>query len=289
MTTHEHDTPLKLCRSRPDFAVELAGDLLGVPIPDHDEVVPYSESATDAQVRDLNCDNVVLCRAGRRNRLGIIVEVQRGTDSRKRFSWPAYQANIRHRIKAPVVLVVVCPGTAVASWARAPIETGHPDFILRPLVLGPDNYPRHTTVSGTGVLAERMVLGSLVHQHDSDIDPLLTAALKELSVLPEERATRYADYMLGQLEQRPRTILEAMMQNETYPYQSKLLLDREARGKAEGEAQGLSEALLDFVEARNLSISENQRRRIERCQDPGQLRAWIKKAATVPTVADIIE
>lgn len=67
MTTHAHDTPLKLCRERPEFALELAEGLLGIEIPDHDEVVPYSESATDHEVRDLNADNVVLCRTGATN------------------------------------------------------------------------------------------------------------------------------------------------------------------------------------------------------------------------------
>ncbi|MCC3764786.1 hypothetical protein K3N28_17145 [Glycomyces sp. TRM65418] len=88
----------------------------------------------------------------------------------------------------------------------------------------------------------------------------------------------------GQLDERSRTILEALMKHETYPYQSKLLTDREARG----EARGVSEALLDVIEARGLQITEGQRRRIEDCGDPKQLRVWVKRAVVAPTVADII-
>ncbi|GAB3659027.1 hypothetical protein [Glycomyces tarimensis] len=283
MTTHVHDTPLKLCRSRPEFAVELAGDLLGIAIPDHDEVIGFSESATDQEVRDLNCDNVVLCRGGNANRLGIIVEVQRKKDKRKRFSWPAYLANIRHRIGAPVVLLVVCPDSGTAVWAREPIETGHPEFVFRPLVLGPDNYPKLTAPSGTGALAEQMVLGVLVHRNDEQVETIMKAANSELAPLPVERAARYAEYMLGQLEERPRAILEALMRTETYPYQSKLLAEYEARG----EARGMAEALLDLLDHRGLPITERQRHRIESCEDPKQLRAWHKLAIVAPTVADI--
>lgn len=280
VTTHVHDTPLKLCREKPGLAVELAGEILNLPIPGHDEVLPYSESGTDPEVRDLNADNVVVCREGEANRLGIIVEVQRGRDKDKLFSWPAYQVNFRHRIQAPVVLIVICPNPSVAAWASEPIETGQPgsDFWMQ--VLSPANYPKLFENSDTGELAERMVLGTLVHEKSDDIEQLLKTASAELAPLPEETAKRYTQYMLGQLSEHPRTILEALMQQETYPYQSKLLAEREARGE--------SNALLIIIESRELPISENQRRQIEECGDLGRLKTWLKKAVTAPSVADII-
>jgi hypothetical protein len=281
VTTNAHDTPLKLCRERPEFAVDLANEILGIPIPDYDEAVSYSESATDPEVRDLNCDNVVLCTESGEARMGIIVEVQQGKDKRKRFSWPAYQVNIRHRIGAPVALVVVCPTSSVADWAAEPIETGHPGFVFQPLVLGPDNYPRLTAVTGTGELAEQMVLGTLIHSESADISRLIATTREELKALPHHQAARYARYMLGHLKEGPRSILEALMQKETYPYESKLLADR--------EALGASEILLDVIDARGLKITENQRRKIEQCTDTSQIRAWARRAVTAPSVSDIID
>jgi hypothetical protein len=280
VTTNARDTPLKLCRSKPGFAVELAGQILNLPIPAYSEVLPYSESCTDKEVRDLNADNVVVCRAGSKNRLGIILEVQREKDKRKLFSWPAYQMNLRHRIKAPVVLLVVCPNPVVAAWAADPIETGRPGSAFRMQVLSPSNYPKLLKNSETGELAERMVLGTLIHERSGDIEQLLKTATAELAPLPEEAAKRYIEYMLGQLSEHPRTILEALMQQETYPYQSKLLADREARGKAE--------TLLELIEVRGLPITENQRRQIESCKDPTQLKVWVKRVLQAPSVADII-
>jgi hypothetical protein len=41
----------------------------------------------------------------------------------------------------PAVLLVVCAGQRIAAWASEPITIGHPGFVLRPLVLGPDLVP----------------------------------------------------------------------------------------------------------------------------------------------------
>lgn len=284
VTTNEHDTPLKLLRRKPGFAVELAGEILGLPIPEHGKVLPYSESLTDVEVRDLNADNVVVCDTGDRHQLGIIIEVQREKDKRKLFSWPAYQVNLRHRINAPVVLIVVCPNPTVAAWAAEPIGTGQPGSDFRMQVLGPANYPKLFENTKTGELAEQMVLGTLIHEKSEDIERLLTTAEAELAPLPEEIAKRYTQYMLGQLSEHPRTILEALMQQETYPYQSKLLAEREAKGRVEGKA----ETLLELIEVRGLPITENQRRQIESCNDPARLTAWVKRVLQAPSVADII-
>ncbi|WP_112140749.1 hypothetical protein [Glycomyces dulcitolivorans] len=288
MTTNIHDTPLKLARFKPGFAVELARDLLGIPIPEHDQILPYSESATDREVRDLNADNVVVCSKDDKTQIGIILEVQRGKDNRKRFSWPAYQVNIRHRITAPVALIVICPQPAVAAWAAEAIELGHPGFTFQPLVLGQHNYPKLTEPSGSGYLAEQMVLGTLIHETSDEIEQLLTAASAELEQRSYEEVKRYTEYMLGQLSEHARTILEALVQQETYPYQSKLVADLKAEGRAEGKAEGESNALLIIIESRGLAITENERRKIETCQDLNRLNSWLKRAATAPSVADIL-
>lgn len=183
-----------------------------------------------------------------------------------------------------MVLLVICPDNATATWARDPIETGHPEFVFRPLVLGPDNYPKLTASSGTGELAEQVELGILVHQQDDQFETISKAAFDELAPLPIDRATQYAEYMLGQLKERPRAILEALMKTETYPYQSKLLAEHEARGRVSEAA----EALLTFIEGRGLPITASQRRRIEDCRDLIQLNTWIRRAGAAPTVADIL-
>jgi hypothetical protein len=51
--------------------------------------------------------------------LVLVVEAQLGKDTDKRFTWPAYVANLRDRHRKEVVLVVICPDH-LAEWAAAP-------------------------------------------------------------------------------------------------------------------------------------------------------------------------
>ena len=186
--------------------------------------------------------------------------------------------NLRHRINAPVVLIVVCPNPTVAAWAAEPIETGQPGSDFRMQVLGPTNYPKLFENSKSGEFAERMVLGTLIHEKSDDIERLLTAAEAELAPLSEETARRYTEYMLGQLSEHPRTILEALMQQETYPYQSKLLADREARGEAEGKAEGKAETLARASSRRVVSRSpRTSAARSRTARTSARLKAWVKK------------
>jgi hypothetical protein len=78
---------------------------------------------------------------GEQHALAVVVEVQLRPDRRKHLSWPAYLATARARLNCPVMLLVICPESRAAAWARRPISLGHPGLVLTPLVLGPDEVP----------------------------------------------------------------------------------------------------------------------------------------------------
>ncbi|WP_235431987.1 hypothetical protein [Nocardiopsis sp. RV163] len=63
---------------------------------------------------------------------GIVVEVQRDEEERKRFTRPEYVASLRSRHERPVLLPTVCPKRSVADWYAGPIRLGRPGFVLRP-------------------------------------------------------------------------------------------------------------------------------------------------------------
>src|SRR5690606_9357345 len=71
--------------------------------------------------------------AAGRDVFAAVVEVQRSPDERKRFSWPVYHSTVRARLECDTVLMVLCFDRATAAWARAPILTGHPEYVLSPL------------------------------------------------------------------------------------------------------------------------------------------------------------
>ena len=63
----------------------------------------------------------------------------------------------------------------------------------------------------------------------------------------------------------------------------------ENRGKAEGKAEGKREALLAFLAARRLEVTEEERTRIAACTSPAELDRWIKRAATATSVLEVLD
>ena len=61
-----------------------------------------------------------------------------------------------------------------------------------------------------------------------------------------------------------------------------------AEGRAEGEAAGLSHALLVVLAARGVAVSEDVRARIAACADLEQLDAWLARAVTAASAADVV-
>ena len=58
--------------------------------------------------------------------LGVVVEVQLGSDEGKHWTWPVYLATLRARLRCPALLLVLCVNAGVARWSARPIAMGHP-------------------------------------------------------------------------------------------------------------------------------------------------------------------
>jgi Uma2 family endonuclease len=56
---------------------------------------------------------------------------------------------------------------------------------------------------------------------------------------------------------------------------------------AAGESRGEARALLMFLEARGIALDHEQRARVEACADREKLQAWIARAATAKSAADV--
>ena len=91
--------------------------------------------------------------------------------------------------------------------------------------------------------------------------------------------------------------LEAELSTETYGgYQSKLFRrlysEAEAKGlaegKAEGRAEGKADGVLAVLDARNVPIPDDVRRRINECTDLELLDAWIRRAAVIATGEELL-
>ncbi len=91
-----------------------------------------------------------------------------------------------------------------------------------------------------------------------------------------------SDLIRMSLGDRARMALEALMATmQGYEYQSEF----HRRAEAETRAQ----AVLEFLEARGVTVNAEQRERITECMDLGTLRRWIKRAATISTADELFE
>ncbi len=118
---------------------------------------------TQIRPAEYRADVVVLLLDGDVPVSVLIIEVQLGIDPRKRFTWPEYAMGARAVHRCPVSLLVVAPDPDVAAWCAEPIETGIPDFVLRPPVLGRASVPVVTDPAEAARRPELAVLSAMAH------------------------------------------------------------------------------------------------------------------------------
>jgi hypothetical protein len=277
-----------LFRNRLELAPELLRNALGVELPDYSEVRVESIDLSEVVPAEYRADFVVLLIDGTPV-LGIVIEAQLGVDARKRYTWPVYVAGVRARFECPAVVLVVTTDESVARWAAAPIALG-PGAVLQPIVLGPGGVPVVVDQERAGADPELSVLSAMAHGA-GDVETavkIALAAITACAALRDDRALVYSDLIRASLSEAARKALEEWMANtEGYEFQSEFARRHEAQGIAIGEARGEAKALLTFLEARGLTISDEQRARILDCADLEQLGQWIRKAATVSAAADL--
>ena len=66
------------------------------------------------------------------------------------------------------------------------------------------------------------------------------------------------------------------------------ILARDAAAEAKGLTKGAARALLKFLVARGLEVSEAQRQEILRCQDLERLDRWLDRAATAASTSEVL-
>jgi len=243
-------------------------------------------------------DAVLLLGAeGRTRRLALVIEVQLSIDLGKRYSWPVYVAGIRARFQCPTLLLVVTPYRRVGKWAAQPIPLGPGGDVIQPLVLGPEAIPAVTDIEAARARPELSLLSAVAHAHGPLSIPIAMAAIRMARGLDERDSKVYDDVIRQALGSKLDRVLEALMNAgfEGYQYQSefarKYVAEGKAEGKAEGEAageaKGRADALLAFLAARRLSVSEEQRATVLACRDLAQLDRWIARAASVAMAAEL--
>lgn len=297
-----HEALLTLFRNRPTLAAELLAGALDVALPPFAAVRFGAADLGDVAPTEYRADLVLVFDDARaRPAFAVVLEAQLAPDPRKRFTWPVYTAAERARLECPTLLLVVTVDPAAAAFARAAIDLGHPGFVLRPVVLGPDVVPYVEDDGEAARAPELAVLSALAHAEGPRGRAVARAAIAAAAHLDEERARLYADLVLSALGAAARAVLEELMQSGKYEYQSEFakhyIAVGEAQGRAQGEALGLekgealgeAKSVLIVLEARGLAIPTDARARIEACTDVPTLDTWLRRAASATTVDEIFD
>ena len=302
MPSLAHEGLLALFRNRPSLAPELLRDLLSAPVPAFERVRVGDATLTDVVPTEYRADLVLLLEGATEGppRAAVIVEAQIGRDLDKRWTWPLYLTGLRARLRCDVALLVVTLEPAIAGWAATPIVTGHPGWILVPLVLGPDAVPIVRDVAAATRSPELAVLSAMLHGHGEDAVVVAEAALNAARGLDDERAKLYADLVLESVDEAARAILEAVMASGNYEYQSDFArryvaqgraegkVEGKAEGKVEGKAEGKAEAVLAVLGALGIDVPPDVHARITACTDLAQLDHWLERAVKAKSLADVL-
>lgn len=282
-----HETLIEMFRHRPSLAAEVLSGPFKLDLPDWQQIRVESGELTELTPAEYRADAVVLFTARDTPVLAVIIEVQLRRDRHKRYSWPHYLTSLHARLRCRAVLLVICPDRSTAGWCATPIDIGHPDWLLRPLVLGPSLVPVVTDHDHARRAPELAVLSALTHGSGPEQDQIFRAMLGGLEELDEDHANLYADIVLAWLPKAARNCLETLMNVATYEYQSDFARRYFFQGKAEGRAEGEAQGVLAVLAARGVEVPEDARQRITECADLDQLETWLRRAATADSINDL--
>jgi hypothetical protein len=217
---------------------------------------------------EYRADNVTVFRnRGRKTTLAVVVEVQLKIDLVKRRTWPVYVTAARSRNDCRAVLLVIAPDRRVARWARKPIDTGHPGFCLRPIVISNDDMPRVVDPKVARRIPELGVLSALAHRSLE----VAKAALAGISGLTDEQQARlYYDVIMAALPEAIRRALEAHM--ERYQYKTAFARKYVAQGRKEGR-EAHQRAVIELARAKLGQLSDDDEAAIRALRDDDALTA----------------
>jgi len=288
MPSSLHEAIAELFRNRPVLAAEVLERFLSLDLPGFTEARLVGGDLPKLKPAERRADAVVtLHREPGQPVTAIIVEVQLKKDERKRQSWPDYLTGLYSRYNCPAILLVVCPGRGTATWAAGQIRIGHPGFVLRPLVLGPDLMPVITDIAEAEAVPEMSVLSGIAHGTDKAVRDATFSAIAAIAVQDTDLAALYAEVIVAELPKALRRTAEEELRARTIELATDFAKFHHAQGKEEGKAEGEAKSILAVLAARRITVTPDQRTAIERCTDLGQLDEWLRRAATADSADEV--
>jgi hypothetical protein len=193
---------------------------------------------------------------------------------------------VEHQCDAALVVIALRERTARASGR--PIPTGHPGFVLTPVVIGPDTTPAPGGPGAGQVSAELAVLAVLTGALDLGDPDTQRLVLRAIARLDAGRREIYTRLIRATAPAAVRRALEELMATVFRDEFIDGLLDQgRAEGEARGRAEGEAAMLLRILAARGFGVPDDVRHRVQSCTDLAQLEAWGDRAVTARSLEEI--
>jgi hypothetical protein len=300
MPTEEHELPLEMVRRSPELVPMILQSVFGLDLPGRDYATLTSETFADLDPAELRSDAAVLVDNPKTPSHGVIVEAQTRFNKQKHYTWPAYLAMLRRRYKCGTTLLVICPDQAGARACAAPIDMGHPGWVLKPLTVHPGMLPPITDPGLARRYPELAVLSTAPHSDGPDAEAVLTSVAAAFDVVRRKNdeetgdlGRRYYDYLVRRLSESARKLLEEIVETAGYEWKSDFAKAHRAEGREEGReegrVQGEATMLLLMLEARGIAVPDEVRERVTNCTDTDQLERWAKRAAVIDNAEDLLD
>lgn len=162
---------------------------------------------------------------------------------------------------------------------------------MQPLVLGPAVVPEITDPAEAEKEVELAILSAVAHGNGPNGPAVVRAAVRALERLDPEHAAVYFQIIYDALREPLRRALEALvMERHTEgktnfpPFAQKIF----ERGKLEGELTGKREVLLRLLGRAGIALTEEDRTRVQACEDSATLDRWVDNVLGAKTAADVL-
>jgi len=295
MPSYQHEALVSMFRNSSRLAPGLL-QLLQIELPAYSDVRYDSANLTDLKPAEYRADLVMQLVKQTDPALGIIVEVQLSVDEEKQYTWPAYVANLRARIRCPVCLLVITSEDGVANWAEKVIELGGGSRIV-PCVAGPRSVPPVTDPRRAKDDIELTVLSSQMHAKDADIrvvESSVEAALMATNTIDAERAKMYREFIVASLPNaalreltKMNQVVREYMSDFARQHVAEGMVKGRIEGHAEGRAERRAEVILTILRGRLGSLTTaDEARVVNACSEGREFTAEAMLAAT--TVDEVL-
>jgi hypothetical protein len=292
----EHNGLVEMFRENPELAPHFLAIVFHEQVPPHASV-RVADSALDQLIPvEFRADLVLeLLDAEGKVILAVVLEAQREKKPRKKYTWAVYWSVVRAERECAAIVLVVAPDAEVAAWAEEKVDLGLGRAFIHPLVLGPATLPVLTDATVATNEVELAILSAMAHGNGPEGLAVVEAAFLALGGLDREHAAVYFQIIWNVLREPMQRALEALAMEQqtegkaTFPPFAQRLIERGLReGERKGKLDGKRETLLRLLARAAIVLTEDERARVQACEDPVLLDRWVDNVMGAKTAAEVL-